>query len=235
LLNDPDMSASNNLIFEQMAINPRSTRNFSYLIGDPDTGSAVLVDPAFEPDRFIARIDALELDLEHILNTHGHQDHTSANDLVARNTGAPVANHPDDRVDADLDLSHGDELTAGAIDLTVLHTPGHSPGSCCFVVQDRWLLSGDTLFVGKVGGTSNSGTDARQQYESLHNVLMHQPESLEVYPGHDYGPMPHSTLAWEQEHNPFLLRDSFESFCRLKENWEREKPKWEEHWAEITG
>lgn len=220
-------------MFQQIPIRPNTSRNFSYLAACDRTGSAILFDPAFEPDRFLSILEEQNLSLEWILNTHGHHDHTNANQEVKQATGARIANHPADRVSSDRDLEHGDELTVDSLSVQTLYTPGHSEGSCSFLVNDNTLISGDTLFVGKVGGTSNSGRDARQQYESIHNVLMQLPDSTTVYPGHDYGPMPHSTIEWERQHNPFVRQNSFEAFCELKKNWKQEKAKWESYWEDV--
>ncbi len=224
--------SNDELLFEQIPVNPKSTRNFSYLIGCPNTKQGLFVDPAFEPERFLGRIKKHDLTLDYILNTHGHRDHTSANQSLRRATGARVANHPENRVESDEDLTHEDQIEIGNLHVKVFHTPGHSEGSCSFLVNEDRLLTGDTLFVGKVGGTSNDGPDARQQYESIHNVLMQFPDHVRIYPGHDYGPKPHSTIGWEKENNPFVMKDSFESFCRLKKNWDREKKKWEKRWED---
>ncbi len=220
-------------MFKQIPVRPQTSRNFSYIAGCQETGKAILFDPAFEPNRFLRELEDNGLSLDWILNTHGHHDHTSANEAVKHSTGAKVANHPDDQVTSDRDLEHGEELSAGSLTIRTLHTPGHTEGSCCFLIDEKMLISGDTLFVGKVGGTSNSGTDARQQYESLHNKLMQLPDQTTVYPGHDYGPMPHSTIGWERQHNPFIQQENFESFCELKRNWKQVKSKWESYWTEV--
>jgi glyoxylase-like metal-dependent hydrolase (beta-lactamase superfamily II) len=220
-------------MFKQIPVRPQTSRNFAYLAGCEETGKGILVDPAFDQDLFLNEIETEDLDLEWILNTHGHHDHTSANQAVKQSTGAKVANHPIDQVTSDRDLEHGDELSTGTLTVRTLHTPGHTEGSCCFLMNEKILVSGDTLFVGKLGGTSNSGKDARQQYESLHNVLMKLPDDTSVYPGHDYGPMPHSTIEWERKHNPFVRQNSFEQFCQLKKNWKQEKAKWESYWQDL--
>ncbi len=111
----------------------------------------------------------------------------------------------------------GDTLRLGTMTLTFIHTPGHTDDSIC-VLGGNKLVTGDTLFVGKVGGT-DYGAGAFKEYESLHNKLMTLDDGVEVYPGHDYGVKPSSTIGHERRTNPFLLRDSFESFLDLKMNW----------------
>ncbi len=218
---------------QQIPIQPETTRNFSYVLTCPDTAAGALVDPAFGLQKIADRIEETETRVEYILNTHGHHDHVHGNEYFKERTGARIANHPADGTKRDVDLQDGARLQVGNLRIEVLHTPGHSPGSCCLHVNNEVLLTGDTLFVGKVGGTSDRGEDARNQYESLHNRIMKLNPDTKVYPGHDYGPKPHSTLSWESRHNPFLLQDTFDDFCELKENWEQEKPKWEAKWEEV--
>ncbi len=220
-------------MFKQIPIRPNSSRNFSYVAGCEQTGSAILFDPAFNENTLLNEIQSRELCLEWIMNTHGHHDHTNANQSVKEATGARIANHPDDHVASDRDLKHREEISVGTLRVQTLHTPGHTDGSCCFLINEEILISGDTLFVGKVGGTSSDGDDARQQYESLHNILMQLPDQVQVYPGHDYGPKPHSTIEWERKHNPFIRQETFEAFCELKANWQQEKARWEAYWADV--
>ena len=120
----------------------------------------------------------------------------------------------------DLTVNDGDVLNVGKIRLQVMYTPGHTIDSICILVGDE-LITGDTLFVGKVGGTG-FGNDARQEYDSLHR-LMSLPAHIKVWPGHYYGVRPSSTIGDEMKENPFLLRKSFDSFVELKQNWAQYK------------
>ena len=199
------------MIFEQIAT--AGDRNFSYLIGDEVSGEAALVDPGYRPDLLLERVRARKLRLLYVLNTHAHADHTGENAAVIQRTGARLAAFGH----GDLPLAHGDRIRLGGLEIETLHTPGHTEESVCFRVEGK-LITGDTLFVGKIGGTS--GRDAaRREYDSLHRVLCVLPPETEVWPGHDYGVRPSSTLGDELRENPFLLRESFESFCELKDNW----------------
>jgi len=199
------------MIFEQVRIT--GDRNFAYIIGDEDSRAAALVDPGSDAERLVARLRELGLRLEYILNTHGHVDHTGANGPVQSLTGARIAAFGR----GDLPLAHGDILALGDLEIQVLHTPGHTDESVCFLCQGK-LVTGDTLFVGKIGGTSGEEA-ARREHDSLHRVIGALPRDTEVWPGHDYGLRPSSTLAEEFRTNPFLLRDSFEGFLDLKANW----------------
>lgn len=221
------------MIIQQIDVN-QQTKNFSYIAGCEDTKQGVVVDPAFSPDRILNQLEETGLQISYILNTHGHHDHTNANQDIQQATGAEVL-MPSGEIGPTPDRSLDDRemISVGDLRIKVLMTPGHTPRSCCFYVRDeRVLFSGDTLFVGKVGGTEPRGKTARQQYESLHNCLAHLPEETVVYPGHDYGPRPRSTIGWEKQHNPFLQQTSFLEFCDLKKNWASRKEKWENYLQE---
>jgi len=203
--------------FEQLPAG--GDRNFAYLIADEAGGEAALVDPAGNTEALLARVEELGLSLAHVINTHGHHDHSGGNRLVQARTGASLVRFDPRgrRTDTVIGVRDGDELALGRLTLRFVHTPGHSPDSMCILCENK-LCTGDTLFVGKVGGTGY-GEDARQEYESLHRKLLTLPDEVEVYPGHDVGVAPSSTIGHERRTNPFLLRESFEAFVELKRNW----------------
>ncbi|MCE5251959.1 MBL fold metallo-hydrolase [bacterium] len=192
-------------------------RNFSYIIADEETGHTAVIDPSFSPNEELAILRGGHLNLTYIINTHDHFDHTGGNAVLAKETGAKIAMHESARSHHDIDLRDGDTLMLGSLVLRVIHTPGHTGDSICLLAGNE-LVTGDTLFVGKVGGTGY-GQDARNEYESLHRKLMTLPPETRVWPGHDYGVRPSSTIGDELRENPFILRDSFESFVELKRNW----------------
>ncbi len=192
-------------------------RNFSYVIADEESKQAAVVDPGSEPDTEKQVLDENGFKLVYVINTHDHFDHTGGNDILAHERGAKIAMHKAGHSRRDITLRDGDTLSLGSLELFIIHTPGHTPDSICILVEDH-LVTGDTLFVGKVGGTG-FGRDARDEYESLHGKLITLPPETTVWPGHDYGVRPSSTIGDEKRENPFLLRDSFESFVDLKKNW----------------
>lgn len=205
------------LVFEQVRMG--GDRNFGYLLGDRTAKVAVIVDPAYSPDLLVERAQAQGLRITHIVNTHGHADHIEGNPRAIELTGAPVAAFPGSAAEPDVELTDGQSLAVGALSLTCLHTPGHADDHLVLHERDHQiLLTGDLLFVGKVGGTG-SEEDGRVEWESLQRLLAAAPDHATVWPGHDYGVRPTSTIALEKKTNPFLQCSDVESFLRFKNDW----------------
>lgn len=206
------------LIFEQ--IRAGGDRNFGYLLGDRDTGQGVLIDPSYSPEAFAQRATDQGLTVTHVINTHGHPDHTNGNAVAVELTGAPLAAFADSAlVTPDLGLDDEQELAVGGLRLRFLHTPGHCPDHLV-IYEPTWrtLLTGDLLFVGKVGGTSNDD-DARVEWASLERLLDRFPADATVWPGHDYGARPSSTVGLERATNPFLQCGDAATFITFKRDW----------------
>ena len=198
-------------------------RNFSYLLGDAASGEAAVVDPGFEPGRLLDIAVDHELQIHHILITHGHSDHIGGAARLVELTGAALYAGAEDRVPGAGPLADGQEIALGGRPVQALRTPGHSPGHFCYLFEGH-LVTGDILFCGKVGGTGDyfPGSSAEAQWDSLQRLLQ-LPDETGVFPGHDYyggkGTMPRSTIGFERSHNPFLAGGDFASFVHLKENW----------------
>lgn len=188
--------------------------NFSYLVFCPDTRRGIGVDPSLAPENLLSTVAERGVTLELVVNTHGHRDHTGGNAAVLKATGARLAAHPADVPGADLPLGEGSEIAVGNGKVLVLHTPGHTPGSISLHPPGA-LLTGDTLFVTFVGRADLAGSDPAALYQSLRRLADFSPETL-VYPGHDYGPRPVSSIAFERAHNPYLQCPDLESFLRLR-------------------
>jgi glyoxylase-like metal-dependent hydrolase (beta-lactamase superfamily II) len=206
------------LVFEQ--IRPGGDRNFGYLLGDRDVRQAVLIDPSYAPEMFVQRAADQGLTVTHIINTHGHEDHINGNARATELTGAPVAALADSTlVRADIGLRDGQVLPVGSLRLEFLHLPGHCPDHLV-VYEAAWriLLTGDLLFVGKVGGTTRD-EDARTEWASLRRLLDRLPDEVTVWPGHDYGARPSSTIGLERATNPFLGCPDLAAFLALKRDW----------------
>ena len=204
-------------IFEQIRVG--GDRNFGYLVGDRTEGAGILVDPSYAPETLVERARLQGLGITHILNTHGHADHANGNARAKALTGALLAGGPGHPDALDLTLGDGDRIPCGAYTLRAWHVPGHSPDHLAFLVEDLAAgLTGDLLFVGKIGGTATE-TDGRTERDSLQRLLRDWPPHATIWPGHDYGVRPSSTLDWERHFNPFLQCADLESFLRLKRDW----------------
>lgn len=188
--------------------------NFSYLVFCAATRRGIGVDPSLAPENLLSAASEHEVTLDLVVNTHGHRDHTGGNAKVLEATGARLAAHPADIPEADLPLEEGSVIPVGEGEIQILHTPGHTPGSITLHPSGA-LLTGDTLFVTFVGRADLGGSDPAALYASLRRLAALPCETL-VYPGHDYGPRPVSSIGFERENNPYLKCPDLESFLRLR-------------------
>jgi glyoxylase-like metal-dependent hydrolase (beta-lactamase superfamily II) len=188
------------MIIKQLAIG--SMDNFCYIVGCETTRKALVIDPGADVDRIISEAEAEGLAIEMIVNTHTHGDHTAGNTRLKAMTGAVIILHERDASgypQADVRLTDEKTLRLGDITFDVFHTPGHTPGGICLHAQGN-LFTGDTLFVGDSGRTDLPGGHRPTLGASIRR-LMALPEDTVVWPGHDYGPTPSSTIGWEKRHN----------------------------------
>lgn len=211
----------------------RQMVNFVYLVGDRETGEAVAIDPAYDIAGILAAVDADGMRLTGALATHYHPDHV----------GGPMAGHSIDGIAELLALQpvpvhvqrdespwvqrvtgcsagdlvehdSGDVVAVGAVDIELIHTPGHTPGSQCFYVDDR-LIAGDTLFLQGCGRTDLPGGDPGALYESLTTRLAKVPDTATLFPGHLYSPEPSAPLGETRETNPVFGPTSREQWVAL--------------------
>lgn len=188
------------MIIKQLSVGQMD--NFCYLVGCPRTRKAIVIDPGADPEFIRSQAEAEGLKIETIFNTHGHGDHTAAGPALKALTGARILMHESDAVDplpVDERICGDQDLHVGDIVFRVLHTPGHTPGGLCLYGNGQ-LFTGDTLFVGDSGRTDLPGGHRPTLAASLRR-LMSLPEETVVWPGHDYGPTPSSTIGWEKRHN----------------------------------
>lgn len=209
-------------------------QNFCEILFDPDTGDAAVVDPAWEVDRLLREAARLGVTIKKALITHGHHDHVEGvAELVARTGAAVVVNAREiDRVRATMGGPYASLGTApadGAFDTVVdlqtveigrrglrtLGTSGHTVGGTCFLA-DGYILTGDVLFIGGCGRTDFPGGDTAEMWKSLQRLAA-LPEETRVYPGHNYGTTPTSTIGRELVENPYLRCTTFEEFKALRE------------------
>ncbi len=192
-------------------------RNFGYVVADEVSKKAVIIDPSFSPEQLIELIEKQGFTIEYVFNTHGHYDHTNGNAVVKRLTDKTALLLGDTEPQTGIIVTDDARFPLGGLEIQVLHTPGHTGDSICLCIGDA-VFTGDTLFVGKVGGT-DLGAQAQTEYEALHQKLMKLPDETRVFPGHNYGVAPESTIAHERATNPFLIQPDFEAFVDLKRNW----------------
>ncbi len=207
--------------------------NYVYLIGCRRTKECVVVDPAWDIPEILRQVEADGMKLTGVLATHYHPDHVGGDVFgmmqvpglaeLFEKVQVPVHVNKAERAgvaqtsgisESDL-IPHegGDELQVGDTRIKLLHTPGHTPGSQCFLV-DGQLISGDTLFVQGCGRVDLPGGNAEDLYRSLNQVLKKLPEETRVYPGHLYGPEPETTIGKEVASNPYFQFESVSEFLR---------------------
>lgn len=207
--------------------------NFCYLIGDRDTGEAVIVDPAYDTATILDVLAADDMTPVGVLATHYHADHIGGNmmghqiggiaDLLEAHDVPIHVQRPEQEfvtkttgLGADVLSSHdsSDVVSVGGIDIELIHTPGHTPGSQCFLVDDH-LVSGDTLFLDGCGRTDLPGGDPEELYHSIHDRLGKVPDSAVLYPGHLYSPEPSRSMKETRDLNVVYKPRSLEQWLMM--------------------
>jgi hydroxyacylglutathione hydrolase len=212
----------NRVIIKQVKVG--AFQVFTYIVACPETRKAVVIDPAGEEQKLLSLIKEEAFLIERILNTHGHADHVLANEHLKNALAVPTCMHeleiqffaqtevrdltakelglqPPDP--ADVPLREGDVFKVGTLEIKVIHTPGHTPGSVCYFVEGN-LFTGDTLFVGAAGRTDLTGGSLEMLLDSIENKILTLPKETVIWPGHDYGDTPTSTLGREMDENPYI-------------------------------
>lgn len=192
-------------------------RNLGYLVVDDSTNESVVIDPSYDPGAIAVFAAEHGHTIVTAFNTHDHHDHTNGNDAFAAATGVTPLKYGDVDPRTGQIVEGGTVFPLGRSQIRIIHTPGHTPDSICLLI-DGALFTGDTLFVGKVGGTDlEEGAGA--EYASIHDKLLTLPDDTRVFPGHDVGTAPESTIKHERETNPFLIQPTIEAFIDLKAHW----------------
>lgn len=195
---------------------------FSYLVADERSREGLFIDPAAEPDLLLKEAADHDLSIKYIVNTHSHIDHVMGNSEMVRRTGAKIVIHEGDAPGlldtprnllemfgavpspmADILVSDGQKIRVGDVSLRVIHTPGHTPGGMCLYLEGM-VFTGDTLFVGSIGRTDFPGCSYEDLERSIRTRLYTLPGETIVYPGHNYGSSPSSTIQQERRTNAFI-------------------------------
>jgi len=229
----PEASPQSDLYFHQRLVG--EMQNLAYLLGSVSARQCWVVDPAWDVDALLDRAEEDDMEVVGALLTHYHPDHVGGELfglriqgvdrlLARRDVPLHVNRHEAEGVSrvtgvarGDL-VAHegGDRLELGGVSVRLLHTPGHTPGSQCFLVEEDGgpghLVSGDTLFLGGCGRVDLPGSDPEAMYHSLHHTLKRLPDATRLYPGHLYSPEGHSTLGEQKTTNPFLRVASLDRF-----------------------
>ncbi len=213
------------LYFKQIQIGPM--QNFVYLVGSTATRQAAVVDAAWDIDAILRRAAEDDMKITHALVTHTHPDHVGG-----RFAGVHIAGLEEilgkaclkvviHKAEADnlkfvpssdlIKVDSGAAIDVGGIEIKLIHTPGHTPGSQCFFVADR-LISGDTLFIDSCGRVDLPGSNPEDMYFSLTQKLMVLPEETVLFPGHNYAAKTSSTIREQKITNPYVRFQSLRAF-----------------------
>jgi hydroxyacylglutathione hydrolase len=189
--------------------------NFSYLLIDEKSREAMVIDSGWETESILSVVEKEKLRVKYVVATHRHFDHVKTIRDLAKQLGAPVVAHESSDIAPDRRVKSGDVLELGDTKVRVIHTPGHTEDSICLFDGSN-LFTGDTLFIGNCGRTDLPGGSPRELYHSLHETILALPPGSVIYPGHDYGDVPHRSLGEERKTNPTLLAKSFEQFSGVE-------------------
>ena len=195
-------------------------QNYVYLLGDSGSREVFVVDPAWDVREILGQAKKEDLTVKGALITHSHFDHVNGlEDLLNETNGVAYVQKNEapylKGIKANMrTVESGDKIKLGGVEITFIHTPGHTPGSQCFLIENN-LISGDTLFIGACGRCDLPGGDAGQMYESL-NRLSKLDESTVLFPGHNYSEEPTSTIGREKKTNPYLQFENVKEFLKLR-------------------
>lgn len=197
------------------------TFSYTYLLADPISSDAVLIDPVKGRLReYVALFNELGLTAVAAIDTHYHDDHISAVGVLRELWGCDaIAGAPNDMPGLSRQVEDGDVIRIGAMQLTVIHTPGHTDDSYCFHIEQPGksaIFTGDTLLVRTVGLSNQATSNPRLHYDSLVNVLGQLPDDTLVYPGRDFKGWPLSTIEEEKNFNPYMQATDINDFLQLK-------------------
>ena len=191
--------------------------NFQYFIGDKEARSCAVVDPAWHLPTILAEAERLDVRIDAVLCTHSHFDHVDQVEALLKVRDVPVymlrqeIDFSGFRCENLRPSSPGDTVKVGGVEVTLLHTPGHTPGSVCYRVRDA-VVTGDTLFVDGCGRCDFVGGDPEVMWTTLRKLCDDLPGDTTMYPGHNYGDTPTATLDAQLQSNPYLVLETVKDF-----------------------
>jgi hydroxyacylglutathione hydrolase len=216
---------STHLYFKQLEIGPM--QNYVYLIGSTETHKVAVVDAAWDIDTILKIAKQDEMEITHAFVTHTHPDHVGGGfagmeiagvtELLEKCKAKVVVHKAEAEFLKGLSASDliktdsGDKIDVGGIEIELMHTPGHTPGSQCFLFDGR-VVSGDTMFIDACGRVDFPGGNAEQMYYSLTQKLMALPDETILFPGHNYAPLKQATIGEQKKTNPYLRFASLKHF-----------------------
>ena len=215
----------NRLYFKQIEIGPM--KNYVYLIGCTETHKAAVVDAAWEIDAILKIAAQDDMEITHAFVTHTHPDHVGGGfagmeiagvtELLEKCKAKVVVHKAEAEFIKGLSVSdliksdNGDKINIGGIEIELMHTPGHTPGSQCFLVDGR-VVSGDTMFIDACGRVDFPGGNPEQMYYSLTQKLAALPDDTILFPGHNYAQLTQATIGEQKKTNPYLKFSSLKQF-----------------------
>ncbi|MFT5207043.1 MAG: hydroxyacylglutathione hydrolase [Candidatus Omnitrophota bacterium] len=211
--------SESNLFLQQFEVGLMD--NFVYFIGDKNTREVLVVDPAWEVDTILTKAKESDVKITGALITHHHYDHTNGVEELLKTHDIPVYINQADIPYLEFKnnnlkpVESAHKVQCGAIEIELIHTPGHTPGSQCFHVQDS-LVSGDTLFINACGRCDFEGGSPEEMYLSLNKRLGRLSDNTILYPGHNYAATPTDTMGAQRQTNPYLLVDSLQNFLNMR-------------------
>lgn len=188
--------------------------NFSYLLWDTESKEAAVIDPSFETNQVEAALASKGLKLKYVMLTHHHYDHVQEAGSLAKKTGAKVVMHSSSTIDHDIGLEDGESVKLGTTEIKLIHTPGHTADSSCYLSEGR-LYTGDTLFIGECGRVDLEDSSPEKMFDSLLVRIYSLPDNVKIYPGHDYGKTPESTVGEEKRSNYTMQKRTKEEFLKF--------------------
>ena len=194
-----------------------SMLNFSYIVYDEKNSIGTIIDPSWDLEKLLVFLEKNNITAKYIINTHTHFDHILGNDHISEITKAKIIQHEKSTQKKEISVVDHENISIGELNLEVLYTPGHSEDSICLIVNKESIITGDTLFVGNCGRVDLPGSNPEKMYDSLSKVA-NLDDSLVVYPGHNYGSTPTSTILNEKTNNPMLNFKTKEAFLKYMVN-----------------